>query len=121
MADYIEREALKRVLSTEKFCGGCPGLDEPGGGCAECVADYVADLPAADVAPMRIGFWIPIPESEITGWNPEFAGCDPITAYKCSRCGNEAIFNCNDVFVLSDYCPNCGAKMEVEHDKRGSD
>lgn len=69
-------------------------------------------LPAADVAPVKSGFWEPISESEMTGFNPEFAGCDPIAGYKCSNCGNEAIFSCNDEFVLSDYCPTCGAKMD---------
>lgn len=64
-----------------------------------------------DVAPVKSGFWEPISESEMTGFNPEFAGCDPIAGYKCSNCGNEAIFSCNDEFVLSDYCPNCGAEM----------
>ncbi|MBS4880070.1 MAG: hypothetical protein KH138_07175 [Firmicutes bacterium] len=81
----------------------------------ERVCQYIMDgeiTSRSDVAPVRIGFWIPIPESAITGWNPAFAGCDPIAGYRCSRCGNEAIFSCNDVFVLSDYCPNCGAKME---------
>lgn len=115
MAEYVEREALKRMLSTEKFCATCPGLDEPGGGCAECVADYIESLPAADVAPVRRGHWIPIYASELTGWNPEFAGCDPIAGYRCSRCGADAILSCNDDFVLSNYCPNCGAKMKANH------
>lgn len=66
----------------------------------------------ADVAPVKSGFWKPISESEMTGFNPKFAGRDPIAGYKCSNCGNEAIFSCNDEFVLSDYCPNCGAKMD---------
>lgn len=112
MAEYIKRETLKEHLYGGKFQEGCAGCDEPGEGCIECIVDEIDNFPAADVAPVRIGFWIPIPESEITGWNPEFAGCDPIAGYRCSRCGNEAIFSCNDVFVLSNYCPNCGAKME---------
>ena len=29
----------------------------------------------------------------------------------------EAVFDCNDQFVLSDFCPHCGADMrEVEHE-----
>lgn len=66
----------------------------------------------ADVTPVKRGFWKPISESEMTGFNPKFAGRDPIAGYKCSNCGNEAIFSCNDEFVLSDYCPNCGTKMD---------
>lgn len=63
------------------------------------------------VTPVKRGFWEPISESEMTGFNPKFAGRDPIAGYKCSNCGNEAIFSCNDEFVLSDYCPNCGTEM----------
>lgn len=105
MAKYIEREALINAIatSTEPFTTGL-------------VFRAINNQPAADVAPVRRGHWIPIYASELTGWNPEFAGCDPIAGYKCSRCGNEAIFNCNDVFVLSNYCPNCGAKMDKEEE-----
>lgn len=67
---------------------------------------------SSDAAPVKRGFWKPISESEMTGFNPKFAGRDPIAGYKCFNCGNEAIFSCNDEFVLSDYCPNCGAKMD---------
>lgn len=66
-------------------------------------------IPAADVA---LGLWKPVHASEATGWNPEFAGCDPIWGYTCSECGTEAIYDCNDEHVLSAYCPNCGARMD---------
>lgn len=75
-------------------------------------------IPAADVAPVVHGVWIPVHESEISGWNPEVAGIDPIGGYICSACKNEAIYDCNDKFVLSDYCPNCGARMDG--DENGS-
>lgn len=65
-----------------------------------------------DVAPVKHGHWILLRESEITGFNPEFAGRDPIGGYQCSNCKEEAIFDCNDEFVLSSYCPNCGTKMD---------
>lgn len=58
------------------------------------------------------GLWIPIRESEMTGWQPELAGRDPIGGYVCSACKEESVFDCNDKFVLSNYCPNCGAKMD---------
>lgn len=74
----------------------------------------LADIPPADVAPVRHGHWILLRESEITGFNPEFAGRDPIRGYQCSNCKKEAILDCNDEFVLSSYCPNCGAKLDGE-------
>lgn len=30
------------------------------------------------------GWWMPIHESEISGWDPELAGRDPIGSYECS-------------------------------------
>lgn len=98
MAEYVEREALKRMLSTEKFCATCPGLDEPGGGCAECVADYIESLPAADVAPVRRGYWKRDQDNRPT----------------CSECYEEP-YRKSD-YCPPNYCPNCGAKMEVPND-----
>ena len=66
----------------------------------------------ADVQEVRHGKWILLRESEITGFNPEFAGLDPIGGYQCSNCKEVAILDCNDEFVLSRYCPHCGAKMD---------
>lgn len=69
-------------------------------------------IPAADVAPVVHGLWIPIRESEMTGWDPAVAGRDPIGGYICSACKEEAVYDCNDEFVLSKYYPNCGAIMD---------
>ena len=57
---------------------------------------------------------IAVRESEITGFNPEFAGHDPIGGYKCSQCKAEAVLDCNDEFVLDNFCPRCGAAMTDE-------
>lgn len=76
------------------------------------LVDIFAEIPAADVAPVVHGLWIPIRESEMTGWDPAVAGRDPIGGYICSACKEEAVYDCNDEFVLSKYCPNCGAKMD---------
>lgn len=105
MAEYIEREALLKAISK---VGGSPLSEWDTVG----VVGLVANQPAADVAPVKIGFWMPIYESELTGWNPEFAGCDPIAGYQCSLCGHDVMLS-----HQSNYCPNCGAKMEV-NDRR---
>ncbi len=34
------------------------------------------------------------------------------TVHICSACKEEAVYDCNDKFVLSNYCPHCGARME---------
>lgn len=73
---------------------------------------FYDDCPLPDVAKVKHGMWQAVAESEITGQNPEFAGHDPTGGYECSRCGRMAIYDCNDDFVLSAYCPNCGAKMQ---------
>ena len=78
----------------------------------KAVKQVVEDTPTADVAEVKLGWWKPFYESEVSGFNPEFAGRDYIAGYECSECGAEAILDCNDQFVLSNYCPNCGARME---------
>ena len=34
--------------------------------------------------------------------------------YECSECAGAPLWDEYDQEVLSDYCPNCGAKMEEE-------
>lgn len=116
MAEYITREAAIELLHYN--------ADET---CSAVVSDFEA-LPAVDIgpsvsqfrrmaaqmdyAPVMHGRWIPVYESEMTGWNPAVAGCDPIGGYICAACKEEAVYDCNDKFVLSNYCPWCGAKMD---------
>lgn len=60
------------------------------------------------------GVWIPVRESEVTGWDPALAGYDPIGGYVCSQCKEEATLDCNDEFALDNFCPHCGAPMTDE-------
>ena len=85
MNEYISREALKNAIatSTEPFT-------------AELVFRIINNQPAADVAPVKIGFW------KISGVNP---ANNVIGNFKCSLCARTSLDD-------SDYCPNCGAKME---------
>lgn len=114
MAEYIERDALLRKIKRYGLSDGSV-LGKHSGAAEELILE-VELFPSADVAPVRRGHWIPIYASELTGWNPEFAGCDPIAGYRCSHCGADAILGCNDDFVLSNYCSDCGAEMEVPND-----
>ncbi len=56
----------------------------------------VSEMPALDVEPVRRGKWVQFGSE--TGWG---------IAFECSACGRSEAYK-------SDYCPNCGAKMEVE-------
>lgn len=59
----------------------------------DCIFD-VRRMPLADVAPVVRGRWIPYPDCGVT---------------KCSHCA-WIIEECWE----SNYCPNCGAKMDLE-------
>ena len=71
---------------------GCSSLDKY----KEAVKMALAALrgPTREQVEKALGEWIPVRESEITGFNPKFAGRDPICGYKCSRCKAEAVLDC---------------------------
>ena len=106
MAEHIERAAAIDAVSEVYFDTPDVNLS------AEKFEAAINAIPTADVAPVVHGRWIPVYESEITGWDPAVAGRDPIGGYICSACKEESIYDCNDEFVLSNYCPHCGAKMD---------
>lgn len=128
MAEYIERDAVHDLVrSLTKYALASPGntghrvtVD------ADDVDFGVDKIPAADVAQVRHGRWILEAHDERVNyrWN--------VTA-ECSECCDEkreiwAGFFPNvpdwlarDVALesaksvkLSNYCPNCGAKMDLE-------
>ena len=89
MAEYIERE---KVLSKAAPVEGC---------FSDMISAYdVIMLPAADVAPVRHGQW-----EKQSG------------LYSCSECGKTCPYDVQaDVieYWTCNYCPNCGAKMDLE-------
>lgn len=101
MTDYIDREALKEYLYGGKFQEGRTGCDEPGEWCIECIVDEIDNFPAADVAPVRRGYWLDV-------------GCYDIGFWQCSCC--EFLSEAIAAPKIYRYCPNCGAKMEVPND-----
>lgn len=105
MSDLISREA---VIDWFRCYGH---MDEPIP-FETLVSDLRDAIPSVDAAPVVHGLWMPVYESEMTGWDPAVAGRDPIGGYICSACKEEAVYDCNDKFVLSNYCPHCGAKMD---------
>ena len=96
MVEYIEREALLSFIDA--------ATDNSGMGyvVARTLKRFVKRQPAADVAPVRHGRW---------------AYCDTymdgITMFTCSCCGDKQNGR-NGWSWKKNFCPNCGAKMDVE-------
>lgn len=94
MSDLISREAaIKMVL-----WGGCT---------AAALANLVA-LPIVDAEPVRHGKWINVCEM----LPPEYHDNK-----RCSVCANFALHDRLGRIRMSCYCPNCGAKMDLEDDQ----
>ena len=88
-------------------------------GCRNTLSIAIKDIqniPAADVRPERHGEWV---------WNPN--GMDwNLGAWQCSKCGGNGNFSCNPhinphIFVGSNYCSNCGAKMDGKDGDTGEE
>lgn len=64
------------------------------------------DILSADVAPVVHGRWISWEEAGNFVPSPD--------RHECSICHDAAQVLVNGFELLSDYCPNCGAKMDEE-------
>ena len=93
MTDYIRREDAIDVAMED-------GKKIPT--VAIRIMHDIKTIPPADVAPAKYGEWISTPEM----W-----GAFDVRYY-CSKCGKNAIINNSERYVLSDYCPHCGAIMD---------
>ena len=96
MAEYIFSEPLKKEIADFKRTVKSDNSDYLTGYiCAlSAVEGMIAEQPAADVEPVRRGHWI----INSDGYYPQ-----------CSECMNEPQGR-----VMTDWCPNCGAKMGGE-------
>ena len=108
MHEYIEREAAVKIAEKYGLANGSALGRHTG--LADCIASEIADIPAADVAPVVHGRWV---EKEKYTFG---------IMYDCSLCENRILDNGHPW----NYCPNCGAKMDepvgnsdrLEDDKR---
>ena len=107
MAEYIEREAISEEIrkyyykNPPNFSYG-EGFDRG----LDRAQRVILDAPAADVVPVRHGRWISLTECANEGvycsickkkvWKSDYALCSHKSRNK----------------LRSDYCPNCGAKMD---------
>ena len=98
--DLISREDAIRWVKTECNPYGKPTLDFESG---KKVIEHLEQMPSAEH--VRHGKWVP--KTIIIG------GRDHVSGMKCSVCGEDPLNAEGDEF-LTDYCPNCGAKMDEE-------
>lgn len=91
MDDYIKREQALKLIES----GGTWGWSK------NALYDEMKNLPAADVAPVVHGKW-----ERLNNTQKHF----------CSECGMD--FDLYACFrKLYNYCPCCGAKMDLEDDE----
>ena len=94
MAEYIEREAFRKVMQTATDDPTCPMH------IAATVDQYITEAPAADVAPVRHGRWVD----------------NHCTACGMMPMGDEMWKHLNlepPLFErFMDYCPSCGCRMD---------
>ena len=86
--EYISREAALTALQDSDLFNT-----------TERQLRAIRELPAADVAEVVHGRWI---------WNEE-GEIDWEQFYRCSNCGDKEYWE-------SNFCPNCGAKMDGGND-----
>lgn len=67
----------------------------------ECL-DKTKNTPTEDVAPIMHGVWV----------YDEKEAC-----FECNACGYSALNNYRGLSADSDYCPHCGAKMDLKAEK----
>ena len=101
MKDYIERAAAVDMFTAAEKEG--PGADFP------VIKRMLANLPAADVAPVRHGRWL------TTDAYPHHLYCS--VCYKTYAKNAKWV---NELDLPTNYCPNCGARMDKE-DKHEAD
>ena len=95
MKEYIERERLKEAFNADLQT--LQSLDEH---TMNLILIEIDEAPAADVAPVRHGWWIkPVPGD---GEN------------YCSVCHAEQPWFYGYGYYEPDYCPSCGARMDKE-------
>lgn len=105
MAEYIKREAAIAYIreQSEECKKAFKELGGESGIYADAYNDLAEDfyrIPAADVAPVVHGQWVPCFD-ENNNWRRGFA--------KCSNCGREYYAS---VICQYEYCCRCGAKMD---------
>ena len=99
MAEYIKREATIKAVEKYGLTNGVVWGRHTG--LAICIASEIADIPAADVAPVVHAQWIE-------------DGSGIIICPECKR-------GYNLIAKFTNYCPACGAKMDGKEGTHADD
>lgn len=102
MAEYIEREA---IIAHLQECVGTPPEIAYTSPIYKAIERFVKGLPTADVAPVVRGRWKPIKRKNLWG--------DETDTLECSACKKSDVKG-RAIVRHSDFCPNCGARMDKE-------
>lgn len=100
MDEYIDREALLALVRPDD-----PNDEKAAitiAAAKKLIRSLAHRVPAADVAPVRHGRWVDRGDYVITAY-----GSLPVKM--CSECYMDVTIDDFD-----SYCPNCGAKMDLE-------
>lgn len=109
MGDYIDRYSLLNDLKTSVVFSGRSGVVSSELKGANKVIDRIIAMPTEDVQKVKHGEWVDIFKNKYSN-----------QVYRCSICKSypplvEIYDELNTAHLkqeLSDYCPNCGAKMD---------
>lgn len=97
---YVTKDNLYRLISRIKRNPDFVIDDKT----CDIIIEAISDMSKADVQPIKHGRWIGITEyCKKNGYIPSGMGI----YYWCSECGKEEQ-------KTSDFCPNCGARMDGE-------
>lgn len=102
MSDYIERETVLRRIEEMRV-----KEDDYAPDVAQAIYDFVVDMDAADVTPVRHECW-----DDSRRWS----FLDGTPAVRCTGCGAclaEEEYKKN----VWNFCPVCGAKMDKTEDR----
>lgn len=123
MAEYdlVSKTALLRHLDMAMECKNCPRnankdlykcVHNPTSEHCSCsdiahICNTITEFATyADVQPLRRGRWYGIPD----GLNDDIM-C-------CSECERQAYWDSEEGQQLFDYCPYCGAKMDLKEEEK---
>lgn len=117
MAEYIEKNKVINLIEhNDRVCHYADErYENVVYATAQTICKVVAEMPAADVQPVKRGRWQTIMMSEATGWDLSLTGGrDEVCEHICSCCHKCPVYDEEGEPWFSDFCPHCGARMDGE-------